>query len=412
MINPKHKRLLLCLYPFPPLGGPRAIRWLHLAKALSRLGWTVDVLTVQPSRRDSFFDESLLRELPPEINVFRTYPGLYYSLIHLRKKPIQGFPKTTMEWFLFGLKKGRTLMKSQDYSILISSGLPFVGHLVGYALKRRNQIPWVTDYGDPFSFNPMTSLTKRLLGGKLEKRMLKAIDGLIVPFEDMGKDFLDYFPFLDKTSVQTIKNGLPEKFDRVPPADFGDRFVISYVGSFYKKGREPFALFEAFGRLKDIQKISPGTEVIIAGNTQRKYIDYAEKCNIGDLVRFLGQVPYEKAISILKGSSVILYVGSRFQYHNFPYKVLECASAGRPILAMKQSSTDLGVDFIENHNLGITVSMEKESIGNAILELQQLWQDKKLETSFGRIDKQQHYWQHKGQELDEFLTKLLQGETA
>jgi hypothetical protein len=54
--------------------------------------------------------------------------------------------------------------------------------------------------------------------------------------------------------------------------------------------------------------------------------------------------------------------------------------------------------------------MEKKSIGNAIQELQHLWEEKKLEASFGSIDKQQHYWQKKGKELEEFITTLITGE--
>lgn len=72
-----NKRILLCLYFFPPLGGPRSLRWLNLVKVLSERGWTIDVLTVEPSLHDSFYDAGLLKELPPAIRVTRSFPGFY-----------------------------------------------------------------------------------------------------------------------------------------------------------------------------------------------------------------------------------------------------------------------------------------------------------------------------------------------
>ena len=50
------KKILLVIYNFPPLGGPRSFRWLNLTKSLHRMGWEIDVLTTAPSPNDNFYD--------------------------------------------------------------------------------------------------------------------------------------------------------------------------------------------------------------------------------------------------------------------------------------------------------------------------------------------------------------------
>lgn len=401
------RRILLCLYPFPPVGGPRSLRWLNLTKALSERGWQVDVLTAKPSVHDSFYDESLLKELAPEVRVFRTFPGVYYSLIHLKRRAAKGFSKTTIEWLPFGLLRGMQLVKSQEYEAIISSGLPFVGHLVGYFLKRKSKIQWVADYGDPFTFNPMTSKLKHLIGNPIEKHILREVDGVIVPCEEMRKEFLNFFPFLKKIPTEEIGHGIPENFEKIPPADFAGKFVISYVGSLYKGDREPTQFLEALSLLKNNQELMENIRVIIAGNTEQRYRDYAAQLEIDVLIQFLGRIPYENSVSVLKGSSVILLIGSKWSYHHFQYKVTECAVSRKPMIAIRQSATDLGADFIEKFNLGNVVSNDKEEIAKAIETLFILWKNNNLEDSFGRIPKEKFTWLSRGRELEEFLLSAM-----
>lgn len=402
-----NRRILLCLYFFPPLGGPRSLRWLNLVKALSERGWTIDVLTVRPSLHDSFYDASLLKELPPGIRVYRSFPGFYYSLLHSRKRRAFGFPKTTLEWLPFGIRKGGQLSRSRKYDILISSALPFVGHLVGYFLKRRMGIPWVVDYGDPLSFNPTTSSLKRLVGRYIERRILRRADGLIAAAEGMRKDFLAHFPFLKGISTRAIPSGIPGEIDHVQAADFGDRFVITYAGSFYKGTREPYQFFRALQALIRDKEVRSRLSVMIAGSVEPAYLEAARNLHIQDSVQFLGRIPFQEVLSILKGSSVILYIGSHWSYRHFQYKIFEYAASGRPIIAIRQADTDLGAAFIEEKNLGRVVSNDPENIARAIAELYDLWRQRSLDRSFAPLDKDMYTWGRRGKEVEDFINSFV-----
>lgn len=401
------RKILLCLYPFPPLGGPRSYRWLNLTQVLSQRNWDVDVLTIRPSPNDSFYEPSLSKELPSFVHVYRTFPGLYYSLYHMRTHPSRGFPKTTLEWLPFGFRKGRNLLKKNHYQVLISSGLPFVGHLLGYLLQRKARIPWIADYGDPFAFNPMTSRSKRLVGGAIENHILKKAAGLVVPCEEMQREFLDFYPFLKEIPKGIIGSGIPKKFKYMPPASFHQKFTISYIGNFYKGDREPYEFFQALNLLKDHPDFMDHLNVVMAGNIEKKYIRYAQRLNISSQIQFLGRIPQEKSFSVLKGTTIILIIGSRWTYYHFPYKMAECVASSKPILAIKQSPKDLGVDFIQKNNLGWIIPNHKTQIARSLKKLFVLWKEKKLEYSFNQLSPENFFWETKGKQLEEFIEKII-----
>jgi hypothetical protein len=81
-------RVLIVTYYFTPSGGPGVQRGLKLVKYLPQFGWNPVVLTVAngdfPAR-----DESLLKEIPPGVPVYRTNIiepyGVYRALTGKKK---------------------------------------------------------------------------------------------------------------------------------------------------------------------------------------------------------------------------------------------------------------------------------------------------------------------------------------
>ena len=219
------RKILLCMHNFPPISGPRSFRWLNFVNILSAKGWKIDVLTVRPSPNDSYYDEALMKELSSEITIYRSYPGLYYSLQHISKRPIRGFSKATIEWLPFGLIRGFRILKERQYTLIISSALPFVGHLCAYFLKKKAGIPWIADYGDPLAFNPSTSRLKKAVGKHIEERILRDVDGIVVPFPEMKKSFIKFYPFLESKLFTAVRNGVNKKIKSIPPIDFPNKLV-------------------------------------------------------------------------------------------------------------------------------------------------------------------------------------------
>ncbi|MFC2158943.1 glycosyltransferase [Acidobacteriota bacterium] len=402
------KKILLVIYNFPPLGGPRSFRWLNLTKSLRRLGWEIDVLTTAPSSNDNFYDASLLNGFPDDIRIVRSYPGIYYSFIHRKSRPIQGFPKTTVEWLPFGFLKVLSSLSKKDYSLIISSGLPFVGHLLGFLIKKFYGLPWIADYGDPLGFNPLTSQFKRKVGFHIEKAILRSVDGIIVPFDEMGDGFVENYPYLKNKTIRSIGNGIPEYLDEITPSEFPGKFAISYVGSFYKNVHEPYEFFKALVSLKERRVFEHDVEIVIAGNTEDRYIQYADKMGLGSWMKFLGQISFDNAVSLLKGAAVNLYVGGNRKDYHFPSKLLVCAAASRPILAIRQSDTDLGSDFVEKHHIGFVVPNVKSDIEKALGDMYGYWKRGALQETFQTISTEEFSWNSRGGTLSQLLKSIIE----
>ncbi|MCJ7680729.1 MAG: glycosyltransferase [Candidatus Aminicenantes bacterium] len=399
--------VLLCTYSFPPLGGPRALRWLNLLNGLHGMGWDVDVLTIRPSEKDNYYDAGLLRQLSAGIGVYRSFPGPYYHLMHSMKNSVRGFSKTTLEWLPFGIAMGRTLVRKKEYGLILSSALPFVGHMVAADLKKRTGLPWIADYGDPLGFNPISSPLKRKIGGKIERKILAHVDGLVVPFQEMKDEFLREYNFLKPEIVTAIGQGIPDSIADIQPRDFGNRFVLCYVGSFYTNVHEPYQIFQALENLSAERDFQEAAHIIIAGNTEQKYIDHVRRMNIRKNVSFLGQVPFDQAVGILKGASAILYIGGRRSDYHFPSKVLISAAANRPIIAIQQSNTDLGAQFIQKQQLGVVVPNIVQEIEAQIKRYFVLWKKNQLDTEFRPMQQDMFFWKNRARELEEFIRRIL-----
>ena len=66
------RTVLMIAYAFPPeayVGGRRTLKY---CKYLGQFGWRSIVVTIKP-RPDAFQDESLSRQLPPDVVVLRTH---------------------------------------------------------------------------------------------------------------------------------------------------------------------------------------------------------------------------------------------------------------------------------------------------------------------------------------------------
>jgi len=403
----KKNHLLLCMYNFAPIGGVRSIRWAYLVNYLYKKGWDIDVLTVRPSPHDHFYDQSLLKIIPKEINVYRSFPGPLYFFQHLKKNTKSGFPKATIEWLPFGLMKGVSLLSKKKYDLVISSGLPFVGHFLAYLLRSIKFLPWIADYGDPLGFNTITSRIKKVFGKIIERKILLKVDGLVVPHPEMLDSFLNHYSSLKKTHRTFIRNGIDERIEDVPYHENKFKFTIAYVGSFYDEVCEPNEFFYAIKKIKNIHP-NIKLEFIFAGTIQKKYRTLINNLELNDLVLLKGQIPHNEAISIIKASNVNLYIGWKQDEYHFAFKIIEFAAVGRPILGISQSDKDAGIDFIKKNNLGFVISNERNIIYSTLMKLYQHWTAGELDSLFNKLSPKEFYWAKRADEMIDFFHTTLE----
>ncbi|MGC9362669.1 MAG: glycosyl transferase, partial [Candidatus Syntrophosphaera sp.] len=150
-------RLLLITYYFPPCGGASVQRWLKWLPDLVEKGFDVTVLTTldgdYPAR-----DESLLREIPPEVEVLRISTpkfSKFWKIMFGSDKTIpygdlspdskDGFLRRVLIWTRLNLiipdmrriwnprayKAALAHLREKPADVLITTGPPHSTHLIG-----------------------------------------------------------------------------------------------------------------------------------------------------------------------------------------------------------------------------------------------------------------------------------------
>jgi glycosyltransferase involved in cell wall biosynthesis len=433
------RRLLICAYYFPPIGTPRSYRWREFVKHLSK-NFEIDILTIYTFDNHPNYDPKLLEDLPNRVRIFRTYPGIMHHFssfflsnstgnkqstpqniqISLRQRVGQFLfkafdkklraifiPDEAISWLPFVLLKGKRLIEKNRYDAIISSGFPFTCHIAGFFLKHISHgKPWIADYGDPWAYSPSFILPewRSLIDKKIESRILKTVNKVIVTTDKTKEHYLNLYPSLKPEDVNVIAQGFSQdEFNKVCP-EITDKFRIVYTGIFYKS-REPIVLFDALSGLKGICK---DLEVIIAGNMPNdEYKRYAENKGLSGIVSFIGFVPQKRALSLQKGASLLLLIGTGGGIQ-VPGKLYEYVAARRPILSIKMDSLDIASTVIERLKRGMCIENDSRKVSESIVYLYNLWKNKRLNEEFNLDDVDEFSWDRSAEKLENTILEVMQ----
>ncbi|WP_394826575.1 glycosyltransferase [Pendulispora albinea] len=249
-------RTLLVSYSFPPVGGAGVQRMLKLAKYLPEHGVLPTVLTVaNPSV--PLTDESLLRELPPGIDVLRARtfePGYavkraaWSRTASHRKSRLGAIAKELLvpDPQILWQPAAQAAMLRQLYfsprppDVVLISGPPFSQFLLAPLARLRGKTGVVLDYRDEWStyrttYEMMGGRLASKIGDPLESALLRAAHVVITATEEFRDNLLGHFRFLQPSRVYAIPNGYDaEDFPSELPSPPRDKFVIGYAGTIFK----------------------------------------------------------------------------------------------------------------------------------------------------------------------------------
>jgi glycosyltransferase involved in cell wall biosynthesis len=414
----KIRRILLCAYSFPPISGPQSLRWLNFVRRLKE--YEFHVLTITPSKGYGRYSLELLKEVTPNVHIFRTYPGLIHRITYQKRyteyttqidknqelgvfELLRNFyryssylliPDRMVEWIPFALYEGKKLLKDYEYDLIISSAFPFSSHIVAYFLKKWSHLPWIADYGDPWSIlssNPMDSY--------IERRILRNIDRVIVTTDEAKSGYLHFYPFLEDNKVTVISQGFDEeRYKKIEPVTF-DTFTIVFTGNLSYSARDPKKFFNALKRIKN------DINVIITGSPSINIINYVRELGLENKVKFTGIVSQEEIVALQKGASVLLSFGWKGNYQ-VPGKIFEYMAAKRPILHVIYDENDVGARIITSYNKGIVVRNEHRDIYESIEKLISCWKKRDCEYYFNLSIPENFSWMNQCRKLKELIEEV------
>ena len=410
MISRAYKTLLMISYPFPPLGAAGSLRPYRFAKYLPEFSWKPIVLTIK-ERDDVPKDYTLLKHFPEEVSVIRTKtfdPYLLYQTrkgnnsklaknliggriiqkkddktedkkqdvftLNMVKKYLSSLvttPDHQIFWFPFAVIKGYSLIKKYGVSALFTTSPPHSSHLIGLALKKIFDIPWVADFRDPwvenFKLRDGVPFLQFAAERRLEKIVIDYADRVVANTFINRKKLIERYPYLSEEKFITIHNGFEKiNIDRKKSLK---KFTIVHIGIFYSMVK-PYFFFRAINKwLNTSGKVfRDNIQVLLVGDNNDTTREMVKKLHIEDIVQFIDRLPQREAIEIASASDLLL-ISLGFDTRNsgwVPMKLYDYLFCNKPIFAFLPNGE--AARIIRETKSGYVISSEDFDMTLNILE--------------------------------------------
>ncbi len=362
-MNARAPTLLFLAFPFPPNCAIGAVRCANLAKHLSRLGWQITVVTVDPQ---------LLVDPDPtipdpeswcrEVGVQRVLTGFDYRMFFSGslvwrwwEKPV--LVRRAANWFArrFGFDsrigwiqpvlEACSKFRPGDFDVVLASGTPFAAFEAARQLGKRLGAKVVLDYRDLWSMAPHARRRTPARVVRAEKTMLEQAAGVFVVSAGMARCMENEFGHGNKISV--ITNGFdPDDFSGITPTPFAQPTIV-YAGTFYPPLRVIHPVLDAICRVNR-SGLTDGKVIrfLYLGANPGHVLAAAREMDAQRWVEVGGQVSRREVLAALKGSLAAAVITS-VQDTASPQvdtiltgKLFEAMGAGAKILLVAPPGTE------------------------------------------------------------------------
>lgn len=350
MSSPRIRHALFVCFHYPPEASSSGVlRTLKYSRYLPEMGWRVSVIAPDVAAY-VIRDENLVRQVPPGTRVVRTrylntkqhlaIRGIYPALLAL--------PDSWIGWMPWAVAAGRRLIGDDPVDLVYSTSPHATAHVIAMRLAGSANLPWVTDFRDPWIEEPPEPGTPAgpiFLGINrwLERRVVRRASLVTTSTTHLQTMLAQRYPDIPPTKIQAILNGYDE-------ADFADvrierraraaRLRIVHAGSIHPDFRDPRPLFEAIERLTRTGKLRADEVELrfLGGGPFGESPEMQAVVNATGLagsVAFVPRVPYEESLRELAGADLLLLLqASDDTVGLVPAKLYEYLRAQKPTLAL------------------------------------------------------------------------------
>jgi glycosyltransferase involved in cell wall biosynthesis len=392
------KRVLYAAYYFPPAGGPGVQRTLKFVRYLPLHGWMPTVISVHPDHAAwPAVDESMLAEVPPQVEVRRTRsrdPYAAYARLRGRSKAASvgvGFaddqkagwkerfarfvranlfiPDARVGWLPFLKDEISRCLTGGSYDAIITSGPPHSTHLAGMWASKKFGIPWLADFRDPWAelsyYDELPFLPwSRALDRRHEANVLKTADSVVT----VSPAIAAMIRKKSDQSVPVIPNGYdPEDFENVGPIR-GDGFQLVHVGTL-TAGQDPA---NVWAQVAGLRKAGLDVRVTLVGRVDSDVLASIAAAGLSEALELVPYVEHARAVAYMKGADLLLLCVPRTKNDTgiLTGKVFEYLASGRPVLGLGPKDSDVsgllqmsgqGSMLAYDDSSGIRAALEKAS---------------------------------------------------
>lgn len=356
------RTVLILAYYFPPMGLGGVQRVLKFVKYLPRCGWRPLVVTVKDVHYYNR-DETLLEDIPPEAEIYRTGSLDPLRLSHLLRlqTAMNGRPgasargRSLARWLLvpdhqigwapFAVRRAARLIRSERVDAIFSTFPPASGHLAGLWLHAATGKPWVADFRDAWiggEFEQTPTAFHRALQRRLHRMAVRRATRVVAVSEGIAQTL----SVVRGDRVPVVENGYdPDDFAGVSagtarrvPTSKGAPFTLTYCGTL-NRARNPEPLFRTLRRLLDRRPgLASRIRVRLVGAAPGLDIPgMLRRYRIEDTVTLTDYRAHREAVAEMVRAdalTVLISTGDAKARDVPTGKIYECLAAGRPVLAI------------------------------------------------------------------------------
>jgi glycosyltransferase involved in cell wall biosynthesis len=345
------RKVLIVAFHFPPLrGGSGVHRTLNFVKHLPQFGWQPLVLAPIASAYERVGDE-LIAQIPREAVVRRAWAvdsGRLLGVLGGRYPDFLGLPDRWASWRWAAIPAGSALIRRHRPDAIFSTYPIATAHRIGLALARSSRLPWVADFRDLMLDDTFpVEMRKRRVFGRIEAQTVRAADACLFTAPSAVTMCRERYPDVAAGKLHLLPNGYDEDdFATLVPdaggsAAPGRPLTLTHSGVLYPDARNPARFFAAIERLKSAGVSRAKLRVVLrATKHDRTYRPMIDAHGIGDIVTLAPPVPYAEALAEMLASDGLLLFQGPTCNHQIPAKLYEYIRAGRPIIALTDSSGD------------------------------------------------------------------------
>lgn len=348
--------MLLISYWVPPRTGIGSVRSAHLLRHLSDFGWDVTTVTAafrdgehasaSPSIETRYWDVKGMAKrfvgmgdrtaheaLHVHVPQHGTKKTLRQRLIAAAGVPLT-YPDEHAGWLPFAARAVRSVLASENFDAVLTSGPPVTTNLVA-AISHRN-VPWIADMRDLWAENDseQRGSLRMLLDDTLERFCLSKAAALVATSDLSAKRFARRYP---RVPVFSISTGFDAgEWEHVP---FGmeQPCTLCYAGTLYSGRRDPSALFAALRRIFDRGLARPDElRVDLYAPREPWLMELRSRLRLEDAVRVHGLIDRQSVLAAQRRADrliVLLWDGASAE-GVVPGKLFEYFGARRTVLAI------------------------------------------------------------------------------
>lgn len=299
-------------------------------------------------------------------------------------------------WYAPAVREGNRLIREARVKAILSTGPPWISHLVARHLKKKHRLPWFADFRDPWGYDPFTANFigwQQRLKVRMEANCVRWADRVICNTERLRMFFRKTYPKLPDEKFVHLSNGFDESAQPAPsPHANNGRRLFLHIGSLYAQRRVD-TFCHAMGRLVQSGRLRPGSfRVVFLGDTDPK-LAVAARESAPELfacgsIEFRPRVSWHEAQEFLWQADYLLL----FQGHlrlEVPAKFFEYLPTGKPMFAsVKEGAL---TDIVEATGCGVHADPDDTNEIAASLERLLTWPVLSPEESQRKWREHYHY---------------------